>query len=223
MDWATVNKYRKGDNPARWSGHLEHLLASPKKIHKVEHHGALPWKDMPQFVKLLRTKGGIGQRCLEFVLLTLCRTSEAIESTWDEIDFDKKTWTIPATRTKQKKIHIVALSSVAIDLLNSIERNSKYIFSHNGKTPISQDTMQISLKRMAKEMASLKGCAVHGFRSSYRDWAAETTNFSHDIMETVLGHKVGSSVELAYKRTNFLEQRYPLMEDWASFIYKEVI
>ena len=223
LDWATVNKYRKGDNPARWSGHLEHLLASPKKIHKVEHHGALPWKDMPQFVKLLRTKGGIGQRCLEFVLLTLCRTSEAIESTWDEIDFDKKTWTIPATRTKQKKIHIVALSSVAIDLLNSIERNSKYIFSHNGKTPISQDTMQISLKRMAKEMASLKGCAVHGFRSSYRDWAAETTNFSHDIMETVLGHKVGSSVELAYKRTNFLEQRYPLMEDWASFIYKEVI
>lgn len=222
LDWATVNKYRKGDNPARWSGHLEHLLASPKKIRQVEHHKALPWKEMPDFVKKLNAMNGIGTRCFEFLLLTLCRSNEAREAMWLEIDFENKTWTVPAERTKQKKKHIVALSDRAINLLKSLEQNGEYLFSTNGKKPISDGTMMVSLKRMAKTNEALKGYTVHGFRSTYRDWGAETTQYSNDTLESALGHKVGNSVELAYKRTNFLEQRYPLMEDWASFIYKEV-
>jgi hypothetical protein len=222
LDWATVNKYRNGDNPARWNGHLEHLLASPKKIRQVEHHKALPWKEMPDFVKKLNSMNGIGTRCFEFLLLTLCRSNEAREAMWSEIDFENKTWTIPAERTKQKKKHIVALSDRALNLLKSLEQNGEYLFSRNGKKPISDGTMMVSLKRMAKTNEALKGYKVHGFRSTYRDWAAETTQYSNDTLESALGHKVGNSVELAYKRTNFLEQRYPLMEDWASFIYKEV-
>ena len=178
---------------------------------------------MPEFVKMLNSMNGIGTRCFEFLQLTLCRSNEAREARWEEIDYEKKAWTIPVERTKQKKIHIVALSDRAINLLKSIEKNGEYLFSTTGKKPISDGTMMVSLKRMAKTNESLKGCKVHGFRSTYRDWAAETTQYSHDTLESALGHKVGSSVELAYKRTNFLEQRYPLMEDWASFIYKEVI
>lgn len=222
LDWATVNNFRKGDNPARWNGHLEHLLASPKKIRPVEHHKALPWKLMPQFVQKLHNMHGIGSRCFEFLLLTLCRTTEATDAKWSEIDLEKKTWTIPASRTKQKKVHMVALSDRALELLKSLEPNGEYVFSTNGKTPISNMTMMSSLRRMAKEMPSLKDCKVHGFRSTYRDWAAEATKYSNDIMESALGHKVGSSVELAYKRTNFLTQRYALMTDWATFIYQDV-
>ena len=222
LDWATVNNYRKGENPARWNGHLEHLLASPKKIRQVEHHKALPWKDMPEFVKKLNCLNGIGSRCFEFLLLTLSRTSEATNAKWIEIDFEKKTWEIPAERTKQKKVHIVALSKRAIELLESIESNGDYIFSINGKKPISNMTMLTALKRLGESYKQFSDCTVHGFRSTYRDWAAETTRYSNDITEAVLGHKVGGSVELAYKRTNFLEQRYSLMEDWSSFIYKEV-
>lgn len=222
LDWATVNNFRKGENPARWNGHLEHLLASPKKIRPVEHHKALPWKLMPQFVQKLHNMHGIGSRCFEFLLLTLCRTTEATDAKWSEIDLEKKTWTIPASRTKQKKVHMVALSDRAVELLKSLEPNGEYVFSANGKTPISNMTMMSSLRRMAKEMPSLKDCKVHGFRSTYRDWAAEATKYSNDIMESALGHKVGSSVELAYKRTNFLAQRYVLMTDWATFIYQDL-
>jgi integrase len=220
LDWATVSKYRTGANPARWKGHLEVLLASPKKIQKVKHHKAMPWKEVPQFVKKLNALHGIGSRCLELVLLTACRTTEATNAKWSEFDLKKGTWTIPAERMKAGEAHVIALSSTAIALLTSFTPNGDYVFSAKGIKPISNMAMLTALKRMkAKDEVSY---TVHGFRSTFRDWAAENTDYSNDVCESALAHATGGAVSLAYKRTKFLEQRYPLMEDWAAYLYKDV-
>ena len=214
LDWATVQNYRKGENPARWKGHLEHLLPSPKNFQRVKHHEALPYKDAPNFMKQLSTRHDIASRCLEFLILTCTRTTEAREATWSEIDFKKKIWVLSAERMKAKKGHVVALSNKAIELLKSIVPNGDYIFSFNGKKAIS--TIDNILRQMEVD------ATVHGFRSTFKDWAVEKTTYSNDLSEAVLAHSLGSSVELAYKRTDYLEQRYLLMEDWASYLYKKV-
>lgn len=225
LDWATVSKYRKGENPARWKGHLEHLLASPKNFQKVDHHKGLPYKEIPSFVKQLTSISGVSSQSLEFLILTACRTSEVTNAKWSEIDLERGVWTIPAERMKNKKIFTVALSKKAIGLLNSIERNGDYVFSVSGKKPISNMAMSQLLKRMHKQATGndLKpDYTVHGFRFTQRVWAAEMTNYSNDVCEAVLSHTTGSEVELTYKRTNFLEQRFPLMEDWSAYMYKAI-
>lgn len=222
LDWAAVHKYRTGENPARWKGHLQHSLPSPKKFQKVVHHSAMHWKEMPQFVKKLNAMNGISSRCLELLMLTACRTTEATNAQWKEVDFEKKVWTIPAERMKAKIEHKVALSSKAIDLLESLTPNGDYIFSMNGKKPISNMAMLTSLKRMNKEGKKVESYTVHGFRSTFRVWAAENTQYKNDICEAALAHSTGDEVVDAYLRTNFLEQRFPLMEEWSSYIYKEV-
>lgn len=217
LDWATVRKYRSGENPARWKGHLDSLLASPKKIAKVKHHKALDWRDIPEFMCELVGDECVSSKALQFTILTASRTSEVIGARWSEIDFDKKVWTVPEERMKSMKQHRVALSNASINLLNTLNKNGEYIFSNNGVKHMSNMGMLTLLKRMKKDFT------VHGFRSTFRDWAAETTNFPRDVCEAALSHAIGGDVELSYKRTDFLERRFLLMEEWASFIFKSCL
>ena len=218
LGWATVRKYRHGENPARWKGHLDSVLASPKKIRKVQHHKALNWKLLPEFMKVLLEKHhGIASDALQFTIFTVCRTSEVTGAKWSEIDFENKLWVIPAERMKLGKVHRVALCKSAIKLLKKIKKDSysDYVFSSNGKKPISNMAMLSLLKRMDGNFT------VHGFRSTFRDWAAEATNHPRDVCESALAHAVGGDTELAYKRTDYLDRRYALMKDWESFIFRE--
>ncbi len=213
LDWATVRKYRNGENPARWRGHLESLLASPKKIAKVKHHEAIDWRKMPDFICELMKEGTMASNALLFTILTCSRTSEVTGAKWDEVDFEKSIWTIPAMRMKTGKVHRVALSKKAVEVLRSISNDYEYIFTISGRKNISNMTMLNLLKRMGKDFT------VHGFRSTFRDWAAETTNYPRDVCESALSHATGNSVELSYKRTDYLDKRYKLMQDWADYIF----
>lgn len=212
LDWATVRKYRNGENPARWKGHLDSLLASPKKVSKVKHHKALNWRDISSFMNELVNHDGIASKALQFTILTASRTSEVTGAKWAEIDFQKKVWIVPAERMKAQKQHRVALSDEAIKVLESLVKNGDYVFTLNGIKHISNMGMLGMLKRMDKDFT------VHGFRSSFRDWAAETTNYPRDVCESALAHSIGGEVELSYKRTDFLEKRFLLMNEWASYV-----
>jgi len=211
LDWATVRKYRKGDNPARWRGHLDKLLPKPSKIQKVEHHSALPYADINAFINLLHNQEGIAAKCLEFTILTAARTGESIGATWDEIDLSAKVWTIPAERMKMKKGHIVPLSPQALAIINEMAaiRTNDYVFPSNRKG-LSNMAMLKLLKRMDKGEIT-----VHGFRSTFRDWAAESTAYTSEVVEMALAHAIKNQTEAAYRRGDLLLKRNRLMEDWA--------
>jgi integrase len=210
--WATVHHYRHGDNPARWNGLLEHAL--PKVI-KGAHFAALPYVQIPAFVAALRKESSVGARCLEFIALTAARASEAIGATWGEIAPAQRTWTIPASRMKAGREHRVPLADAAVAVLEQMQslRHSDYVFpgTRQGR-PIGDNTIW----RLAKEAAGAD-ITVHGLRSTFRDWAAERTNFAREIAEAALAHTVPSAVEAAYRRTDFFDRRRKLMEAWAAF------
>lgn len=214
LDWATVRKYRTGENPARWKGHLDSLLPSPKKIRKVQHHSALNWREIQEFITELNGQAGVGVRALEFTILTASRTGEVIGAKWDEFDFKRKVWVVPASRMKSGREHRVALSSYVINMLENLSNDGDYVFSKDGFKPISNMAMSSVLKRMRKTFT------VHGMRSTFRDWAAENTNYSRDVCEAALAHALGTDTELSYKRTDFIEKRFELMEEWASYVYQ---
>jgi len=215
LDWATVRGYRKGENPARWRGHLDKLLPARSKIRKVEHHPALPYDELADFVAALRSQEGIASRALEFLILTAARTGEVIGARWDEVDPEEKTWIVPAARMKAGREHRVPLSAATVTVLEQMSeiRQSEFVFpgGRRGK-PLSNMAMLAVLKRM--ERGDL---TAHGFRSSFRDWAAERTNFPHEVAEMALAHTVGDKVEAAYRRGDLLQKRRQLMEAWARF------
>lgn len=214
LDWATFNKYRQGENPARWKGHLEHSLAKPSKVAKVVHHPALPYAEIANFMKCLRRVPGVGALALEFLILTAARSGEVRGATWSEIDLDQKIWTIPAARMKMEREHRVALSDAAIALLKSMTRvdGCEYIFPGARQTrPLSDMTLTAVLRRMGRD-----DITVHGFRSTFRDWAAEATNFPHELAEMALAHAVSNKVEAAYRRGDMLEKRLAMMNAWAT-------
>ena len=215
LDWATVRGYRKGENPARWRGHLDKLLPARSKVRKVEHHPALPYDELADFVAALRSQGGIASRALEFLILTAARTGEVIDARWDEVDLGEKTWIVPAARMKAGREHRVPLSAATVTVLEQMSeiRQSEFVFpgGRRGK-PLSNMAMLAVLKRM--ERGDL---TAHGFRSSFRDWAAERTNFPHEVAEMALAHTVGDKVEAAYRRGDLLQKRRQLMEAWARF------
>ena len=219
LDWATVQEYRKGDNPARWRGHLDKLLTKPSKIQKVEHHSALPFTDINAFINQLHSQEGIAAKCLELTILTAARTGESIGATWDEIDLNAKTWTIPAERMKMKKGHIVPLSPQALNILNEMAaiRTNDYVFP-SARKGLSNMAMLKLLKRMDKG-----DITVHGFRSTFRDWAAESTAYTSEVVEMALAHAIKNQTEAAYRRGDLLEKRKHLMEDWARHCNKAVI
>jgi integrase len=219
LDWATARGHRKGENPARWKGHLENLLPKRTKVAKVEHHAALPYDQIAGFMEALEAQGGIAAQCLAFVVLTAARTSEAIGARWSEIDMTEKVWTVPASRIKGGKEHRVPLSPRAVSILEAMNKlrpdpaKDGFVFPglKAGK-PLSNMAMLALLKRMGR--ADL---TAHGFRSSFRDWAAEQTNFSREVAEMALAHTVSDKVEAAYRRGDLFQKRRLLMDAWANY------
>ena len=215
LDWATVRKYHTGDNPARWGGHLEHVLPSKNKVAKPVHHAALPHQQIPAFMAALRTRQGTAARALEFTILTAARTGEVIGAKRDEIDEDNKTWTVPAGRMKAGKEHRVALSERAIELLRDLptESGNNHVFI--GPTPgagLSNMAMTAVLRRMGHGRIT-----VHGFRSSFMDWCHECTSYPKVVIDMALAHTVGDKVEAAYRRGDLLKKRQALAEAWARY------
>lgn len=212
LDWATARGYRTGENPARWRGHLDKMLPARAKVQAVQHHAALPYSDLPAFMSSLRTQTGIGALALEFAILTAARTGEVIAATWDEIDLDAATWTVPKERMKAKREHKVFLGHGALAILRSLKdaARSDFVFPGNlPDKPLSNMAMLSTLKRMNR-----KDLTTHGFRSTFRDWAAETTDYPSEVVEMALAHAVANKVEAAYRRGDLFEKRKGLMRDW---------
>jgi integrase len=218
LDWATVQNYREGENPARWRGHLDKLLPKPSKVQKTKHHAALPYTDVGTFMVRLRERDAIAARGLEFLILTATRSSETLEAKWGEFDLIEKIWTIPPERMKGDKEHRVPLSPAVMGLIKSMKAiaQSDYVFpGTRANRPLSNPTFFYLLKRM-----DLKGPTAHGFRSTFRDWVAERTNYSNEVAEMALAHAIGDRVEAAYRRGDLFEKRRRLMDDWAEFCSK---
>jgi integrase len=215
LDWAKVRGLRQGENPARWRGHLDHLLPAKSKVRRVKHHAALPYAELPKFIAELRTQEGVAARALEFTILTASRTGETIGAVWDELNTSEKLWSIPADRMKAGRDHRVPISSRALEILRHEHdlRTSDYVFP-GGKAgkPLSNMAMTEVLRRMGRG-----NITVHGFRSTFRDWAAERTNFPNEVVEMALAHAVGDKVEAAYRRGDLFEKRRRLMAEWATY------
>src|SRR5579885_113033 len=215
LDWATARGYRQGENPARWRGHLENLLPARSKVRRVEHHAALPYGEIAAFMGELRGRDGIAARALEFAILTAARTGEVVGARWDEIDIAEKVWTIPGARMKAGREHRVPLSAPALAIVEDMAEicQSEFIFpGGKARQPLSSMALLMTLRRM--------GCdnlTVHGFRSTFRDWAAERTGFPADVAEMALAHTVADKVEAAYRRGDLFEKRRQLAEAWAKF------
>ncbi|MFZ1148735.1 MAG: site-specific integrase, partial [Xanthobacteraceae bacterium] len=215
LDWATVRGYRTGDNPARWKGHLDQVLPSPRKIAPVAHHAAMAYPEVPAFMVALRADTSVAARALEFLILTAARTGEVRAATWDEIDLDSATWTIPAAKMKNAREHRVALSPPAVDLLRALPRENRNPFVFIGPFAgrgLSKMAMPYVLERLER-----RDVTIHGFRSAFSDWAHESTAHSNHTIEISLAHAVGSEVERAYRRGPMLAKRIKLMADWAKY------
>jgi integrase len=214
LDWAKVRGYRNGENPARWRGHLSHLLPSPMKVRPVKHHAALPYTEIPTLVKKLHEVEGVAALALEFLILTAARTGEVIYARWPEVDLKRQVWVVPAERMKGKREHRVPLSDRAVHILQNVNLlHEEYIFPGRvSREPLSNMAMLMLLGRM-----NLCDVTAHGFRSTFRDWAAEQTEFTNEVVEMALAHSIGNKTEAAYRRSDFFEKRRALMSAWCGF------
>jgi integrase len=219
IDWATAHHFRTGDNPARWGGRLEHALPARAKIAAVKHHVALPMEEVGAVMNRLRAEEGTAARCLEFIMLTAARLSEALGAEWREIDFAARTWTVPANRMKSRRTHKVPLSDAAVAVLEQMNavRCSDYVFPGNREgRPIGDN----SVWRLVKDVAGDKQTTVHGLRSCFKDWCSERTNFAREVSEMALAHAIPDAVEAAYRRGDLFEKRRKLMDAWAAHCAK---
>jgi len=215
LDWATVRKLRAGDNPARWKGNLDKLLADRSIVSPVIGHRALDASEVFGFVEKLRKVEGIGSRCLEFVVLTACRSGEARLATWSEIDMVANSWNIPGNRMKSGRPHRVPLSAEVIKLLDALPRldGTELIF------PGRVENKPISDMTMTKVMRDMGADAVpHGFRATFSSWCASSTSYPSEVREMALAHAIGDDTVGAYQRSDLFEKRRNLMSDWAKFI-----
>jgi len=215
LDWASARGYRTGDNPARWRGHLDTLLPQISRAKLVKHHPALPYRELAAFMQELRGCAGMAARGLEFLILNGNRSREVRGATWQEIDFATRIWTIPAERMKGKKEHRIPLSDASMRLLQDLPRfeGTDLVFpSAQNRGEMSDMTLIAVLRRMGRT-----DITVHGFRSTFRDWAAEVTTYPSEMAEIALAHRVGSKVELAYRRGDMIEKRRHMMDEWAVF------
>src|SRR6185437_666112 len=215
LDWATVRGYRQGANPAHWKGHLDKMLPRRAKVQRVEHHPALPYLEAGTFMGKLRQQEGVSALALEFLVLTASRTSETIGALWAEFDLGAATWTIPANRIKAGKEHRVPLSAPALAIVKRLSETTRgeYVFP-GGKRgrPLSNMALLKLLERMKRD-----DLTAHGFRSTFRDWAAERTHFPAELAEMALAHAVGDKVEAAYRRGDMFDKRRQLMDAWATW------
>lgn len=218
LSWAMAAGHReKGLNPAAWRGNLDHALPKPSKVNNRQHHAAMPWQDVPEFMRKVAQVEGMSARCLEFTILTACRSGEARGATWEEIDLGGKVWNIPADRMKAGRAHRVPLADRVVKLLEALPRIEGETLVFPGsreKTPLSDMSLTMLLRRHAP------GFTAHGFRSSFRDWAAETTSYPGEVCEMALAHAVGDAVEAAYRRGDLFAKRAALMQDWAAYATK---
>jgi integrase len=217
LDWAKARGYRNGENPAQWRGHLDNLLPARSKVRKVEHHPALPYAEMGDFIAGLREQEGVAARALEFLILTASRTGEVISARWDEVDLGAKMWTVPAARMKAGREHRVPLSERAMAIVEEMKAarfdGNEYVFpGGRARRPLSNMAMLKLLERMGRD-----DLTAHGFRSSFRDWAAEQTHFPTEVVEMALAHTVSDKVEAAYRRGDMVQKRRDLMEAWARY------
>jgi integrase len=214
LDAAKAKGFREGENPARWRGHLDHLLPRPSKLARG-HHAAMPYEDLATFIAKLRKREATSALALELCILTAVRSGEILGMRWTEIDPDKKIWTVPAVRTKAGREHRVPLSPRAVAILRRVEKlkSSDFVFPGQARNkPLSNMAMEMVLRRMKIENAT-----VHGFRSSFRDWAGNVSNFPREVVETALAHVIGDKAEQAYRRSDALEKRRKLMDAWATY------
>jgi integrase len=216
LDAAKAHGLRSGDNPARWRGHLDNLLAAPRSIAPVKHHPAVPWQAVPQFMSDLRERDGMAARALEFTALTALRVDAVLGARWDEIDLANKVWTVPPERNKGRKAtpreHRVPLAPRAIAILQSLPREGEHVFpgrSEHGT--IADDTLRTVLQELRP------GCTTHGLRSTFKDWASEHTEYPDVVSEMALAHVVADATERAYRRGDLFQKRVALMAAWASY------
>lgn len=216
LDWATVRGYRSGENPARWKGHLDHLLPKRSKVQKVEHHAALPYAGAPAFMVELRKLDNTAAKALELLILTASRTNEVLGAKWDEFDLDTDVWTIPAERMKAGKEHRIPLSKAAIRIVKAMKqvRQNDYVFpGQREQKPLSNMALLQLLKRM--ERGDL---TAHGFRSTFRDWVGETTHYPREVAEAALAHVLKDKAEAAYARGDLFGKRAAMMDAWANYL-----
>lgn len=214
LDAAKAREYREGENPARWRGHIAQILPARSRLTRG-HHKAMPYDAVPAFVGELRSRNAMAALALEFAILTAARTSEVLGATWDEVDFDKAVWTIAARRMKAGREHRVPLSPRAIEILEQTKPLGKdRLFPAERGGALSSMAMTMLLRRMKLD------CTVHGFRSAFRDWAAESTGYAHEVCEMALAHAIANKAEAAYRRGDLFEKRRRLLADWASYCAK---
>jgi integrase len=211
LDWAKARGYREGDNPARWKGHLDKLLPARQKVQPGRHLDAMPFADVPAFVRKLRAIPDVGTRALEFTILTAVRTSDTLNAPRSEFDFQNRMWTIPAGRMKASRDHRVPLCDRAIEILNSLPGPFPFANVKTGKPLHGSSMLKVLKKRMGVKVT------VHGFRSAFRDWAGEVGDYPNELLELALAHAVGNKVEAAYRRGTMLEKRHQLMRDWEAY------
>lgn len=213
LDWATVSGFRQGENPARWKGHLEHLLAAPHKVRPREHMAAMPYSAVPAFMAQLRAEQGTFARALELLILVAARAGEVRGAVWSEFDLDHAVWEIPGRRMKAGKPHRVPLSSRCIEILRAMPRQGELVFPGRAGGMMAEVNFAYILRKLGHGDVT-----THGFRSSFRTFAAERTHFPHEIAELALAHSVGSAVVRSYKRTDLFDRRRRLMQMWCEFI-----
>ncbi len=218
LDFATARGWRSGDNPARWRGHIANLLPQRSKVARVEHHAALPWRDIGTFMARLRTEHTVTARGLELIILTAARTGEVLGARWPEFDLDAAEWRVPGERMKAGREHRVPLAPAAVAVLRGLlplrqpEMGDWVLPGSRGNKPLSNMVFLMLLRRMGRG-----DLTAHGFRSSFRDWAAEATTHPHEVAEAALAHVVAGKVEAAYRRGDLFEKRRALMADWAAY------
>lgn len=225
LDWASVHEYRTGENPARWSGHLEVILPKPSKVMNRRHHPAVAYKEIPQAVKEIMRCDGLSRFALIFAILTAARTGEVLAATWSEIDTDLRMWIVPASRMKAKRIHRVPLSSQALEWLKRLPTfvGNDYLFpSRNRQGCLSNMSMLNLMRRLPLYAASGEIAVPHGFRSSFRDWAADCTDFPGDVAEMALAHAIEDETEAAYRRGDMLQKRFALMQQWGDYCFSKI-
>lgn len=235
LDFARVQGWREGENPARWRGHLDHIFPKRSKVAAVEHHAALDWREAGAFMAALRAIDAVSARALEFAILTAARSGEVIGATWEEIDLRAGVWIVPAGRMKAGREHRVALSTPALAVLAQMQRlrastapDAPVFPGQKERAPLSSMAMLMLLRRMVaapvgepprwRDRATGETITAHGFRSTFRDWAGETTTHPREVIEAALAHGIRNKAEAAYARGDLFEKRRVLMRDWATFL-----
>ena len=216
LDWSRVNGYREGENPARWSGHLDQSLPRKTKIRTVKGHASMPYKELPPFWPVLNSTEGLGARALQFTILTACRTSELLNAKWRGIDEPSQIWTIPAERMKAGREHRVPLSCAALSLLRVLKNQQRSDLIFPGRKR-EQSLSNMTMLRVLQRLNS--PCTPHGFRSTFRTWISEKTNHLHEVAEAALAHTIRDKVIAAYQRRDLFEKRRQLMRDWAEYVH----